>query len=239
MSRVEGPETEAPVVRWGLGDAVAGVVLALLASSVALAVWAGATGESTADELSFAGVLVAQTGLWLGYLGMPLWACFRKGTGRLADDFGLVVRARDAAVGIPTGLACQLLLVPLVYLPFRSYKAVKDLDQPAKDLADKAHGPAFVLLAIVLVAGAPVIEELFFRGLLLRSIARRWGDVWGLAGSSVVFGVVHFEAVQTPALILVGVVFGFLALRSRRLGPGIFAHAAFNAVVVVSLALNR
>ena len=236
---MEGAETEAPVVRWGLGDAIAGAALALVASSLALATWAAATGQSSVAELSFAGVLVAQIGLWLGYLGAPLWACFRKGTGRLADDFGLVIRARDAVVGVPIGLVCQLVLVPLVYLPFRSFEAVKDLDDPAKDLADKAHGPAFLLLALLLVVAAPVIEELFFRGLLLRSLARRWGDTWALAGSAVVFGVVHFEAVQTPALILVGAVFGYLAIRYRRLGPGIFAHAAFNLVVVISLALER
>jgi uncharacterized protein len=58
-------------------------------------------------------------------------------------------------------------------------------------------------------------------------------------GSSVVFGLAHFEPLQLPALILFGVVLGVLAQRTGRLGPGIVAHATFNAVTVLSLTLSR
>ena len=87
--------------------------------------------------------------------------------------------------------------------------------------------------------GAPVIEELFFRGLLFRSLRRRFGPWPAIVGSAVVFGLAHFELLQLPALIAFGLVLGFMAEKSGRLGPGIVAHAAFNAATVLSLTLAK
>jgi membrane protease YdiL (CAAX protease family) len=238
---VSGSPEAAPSAtpRWGIREAVIGMVLAFVASVIALGIWGAATGQTTSDEISLAGVAAGQAALWLGYLGAPVWASRRLGAGSLAVDFGFVVRARDALVGLPVGLLAQLGLIPLLYLPFRPLLRGHDLDQPAKDLADKAHGIGFVLLVVVLVVGAPIVEELFFRGLLLRALVRRFGDRWAVAVSAVVFATAHLEALQFLGLVAVGVVFALLALRYGRLGPNIFAHAAFNAVVVAILVANR
>lgn len=222
--------------RWGTGDAVAGFLVGNSLVVVAISLWAGITGR---DELSFGAIALGQVALWVGLLGAPLWATARKGSRSLVRDFGLVARARDALTGVPVGVVCQLVLVPLIYLPFRTLVDVDKLDEPARELADKAQGFGFIALAVVLVVGAPVVEELFFRGLLLRSLSRRFGDRWALAGSSVGFALAHLEGLQFPALLAVGVVFGLLAQRAGRLGPPIFAHAAFNLVVVIALAAER
>lgn len=232
------PETPADerAPRWGVGDAVVGFLLGNALSILVAGAWLAATGD---HDLPLGGLALAQVGLWVGLLGVPLWAARLKGSGSVVRDFGLRVEWRDALRGVPIGVACQLVLVPLIYLPFRSLFDLEDLDEPARQLTDKAHGVGFVALALVLVIGAPIIEELFFRGLLLRSLARRFGDGWALAGSAFAFALAHFQGPQFPALLAVGVVFGLLAQRSGRLGPGIFAHAGFNAVVVVVLGLQR
>ena len=80
---------------------------------------------------------------------------------------------------------------------------------------------------------------MFFRGLLQRSLARRFGPVVAIAGSAVLFGLAHFELLQLPALILFGVVLAVLAHWTGRLGPGIVAHATFNAVTVLTLTVGH
>ena len=60
-----------------------------------------------------------------------------------------------------------------------------------------------------------------------------------VAGSAVAFGLAHFEVLQFPALFALGIVLGAVAVRTGRLGPGMFAHATFNAVVVIALAVTR
>jgi membrane protease YdiL (CAAX protease family) len=224
--------------RWGLGDAAVGLLVGWLATAVVVAVWAG-SGGTDANNPSLGALAVGEAALWVGLLGAPLYASRRKGSGDLANDFGLSFRWTDAFVGLPVGVACQLLLVPLIYLPLQQFISKHDLEEPVRRVTDSAHGGAFIALTIVVVVGAPVVEELFFRGLVLRSLQRRFGDTWAVVGSAVIFGVAHFEPLQLPALVALGVILGVMAVSTKRLGPSIFTHAGFNLVTMIALAVSR
>jgi membrane protease YdiL (CAAX protease family) len=221
---------------WGLGDAAAGFLVGLLVSGLVAGTWAAVSGS---NRVTLGALAASQAGLWVGLLGAPVLASRRKGTGDLARDFGLRARWSDTALGVPVGVLCQLVLVPLIYLPLHDLVSRKELEAPVRRVTNRAHGVGFFVLAVVVIVGAPVVEELFFRGLVLRSLQRRFGDGWAVAGSAVAFGLAHFEPLQLPALVALGVVLGVLALRTGRLGPGVFAHAAFNAVTIIALALQR
>ncbi len=229
-----GRVTARPELRWGMGDAAAGAAIGFFASGVVVTIWTAATG---ADVESLGALAAGQIGLWLGLLGWPLLASRVKGSGSLVDDFGLRARPWDA-LGLAVGIVCQLVVIPLLYLLVQLVTGDLDVEGPARELADRAHGPGFVVLALLVALGAPVVEELFFRGLLLRAAERRLGTRWALAISSVAFAASHFQLVQFPGLALVGLVFGILVVRTGRLGPAIAAHIAFNATAVVSLALS-
>ncbi|HMC42582.1 MAG TPA: CPBP family intramembrane glutamic endopeptidase, partial [Acidimicrobiales bacterium] len=84
-----------------------------------------------------------------------------------------------------------------------------------------------------------LVEELFFRGLLQRSLAGWLGPGPAIGVAALGFGLAHGEAVQLLALVAFGVVLGVLAQRSGRLGPGIVAHAAFNGATIAVIALGR
>jgi membrane protease YdiL (CAAX protease family) len=53
--------------------------------------------------------------------------------------------------------------------------------------------------------------------------------------SSAVFGAIHFQIYDLPALFGFGVVAALLTVRTGRLGPAVWAHVAFNLTAVVSL----
>ncbi len=236
-----GAPTEAAPVRWGLGDAWIGLLIGNVAAVFVGAAILSAAGYAgtDADELPLGIIAVLQVPLWAGYLTMPLYAAYRKGNGLVAD-FGFRMRALDVPVGLVLGVASQLLLVPLVYVPIFWVIGERDVSADARALTDRATDPFGVaLLILIVVVGAPIVEELFFRGLLLRSAERRWGKVWAVVVSSLIFGAVHLQPLQFPALVAVGVVFALLALRTDRLGPPIFAHMGFNAVAVISLLASR
>jgi hypothetical protein len=224
--------------RWGLGDAAVGLLVGWLATAVVVAFWAGANGNDS-NTISLGALAVGEAALWVGLLGAPVLASRRKGSGSLATDFGFSVRWTDPLVGLPIGVACQLLLVPLIYLPLQQFVSKHDLEAPVRQVTDRAHGIGFIALTLVVVVGAPIVEELFFRGLVLRSLQRRFGDAWAVVGSAVLFGVAHFEPLQLPALVALGVILGVMAVSNKRLGPSIFAHAGFNLVTMVALAVSR
>ena len=225
---------------WGLGDAALGWIAANLGGAIigsAILAGAGYSGVNT-EHYPLWLIAVLQVPLWFGYVGGVLYAGRLRGHGVL-HDFKLRFDLRvDVALGIVVGLASQFLLVPLISYPWISIlgKTSHDLEKVARNLTDKAHDPlGITLLVLILVIGAPIVEELFFRGLLLRSIEDRFGTGWAIAGSAVVFGASHFELLQLPALIAFGAVLAWLAVRYDRLGPSILTHMTFNAATVVLL----
>jgi membrane protease YdiL (CAAX protease family) len=168
---------------------------------------------------------------------VAIFAVRRKGNGVVRD---LCARMRwlDIPVGLAIGLVAQV-VGNLLYLPIYWLTDVtsKDVSEPAQTLTDKASGNAggVVLLVLVTVVMAPVVEELFFRGLVLRSAERRWGTAWAIAFSSVLFGITHFELLQLPPLALFGAIAAILTVRTGRLGPAIWAHIGFNALAIATL----
>lgn len=228
------PQPDRP--RWGLGDAVAGFFAGFLLSVLAGSIWVAATGD---DEVTLALTTVTLIGQWVGMGGAVALACRHRGSRSLVTDFGLRVEARDIAPGVAAGVMSQLVLIPLLYLPFHLLGFDLDVSEKAREVTDLGRGPGIALLAVCIVLGAPLVEELFFRGLLLRSVARRLGPRWAVAVSALAFGTAHFQPVQFLGLTAFGVVLGVLAQRAGRLGPALVAHMAFNATTVVVLVATR
>ena len=58
---------------------------------------------------------------------------------------------------------------------------------------------------------APIVEEILFRGLVLRSLLP-YGKRFAIVSSAVLFGMFHASPVQTPYAFLVGLVLGYVAV---------------------------
>jgi membrane protease YdiL (CAAX protease family) len=226
--------------RWGLGDVAIGFVFGLVSSSIVASVVLAVTGREPdqQDELPLSLVLVTQLGLWLGLFGVPWLVTRAKGSG-LVRDLRLRIEARDLWRGAPLGALLQLVVIPLVYWPLLDLldKTNHDLEGPARELTDRADGAIGVILLVLIVGiGAPIVEEVFYRGFLQGALLKRGLPPWVAIGvTSVLFGLSHVELLQLPALVLFGLLAGVLAHRSGRLGPSIAAHLAFNMVTVIAL----
>jgi membrane protease YdiL (CAAX protease family) len=102
--------------------------------------------------------------------------------------------------------------------------------------------PPWVIAVTVLSTAllAPVLEEVFFRGLLQPALVRWTSRPWMsilLAGAA--FGLFHLPLWHTvPALTAFGVVLGYLYAKTGSLTLVIFLHAAFNAKTLIWLAMG-
>jgi uncharacterized protein len=225
-----------PRISWGLGDALAATVLAIAFGAVGGALILTAAGHDTSDEAPLWLLAFTQVPLWAGLLGVPWMASRWKGLGTFREDFGLEFRRADVLIGLGVGVAAQIALTALVPL-YRLVGLDPDgVGESAERLADRATDPVGVLvLVLVTVVGAAVIEEVCYRGLWLRSLQRRFGDVPAILFCGVVFGAIHFQPLDFLPLAIFGGVLAALTVRHGRLGPAVFAHAAFNATAVVAL----
>jgi membrane protease YdiL (CAAX protease family) len=192
-------------------------------------------------------VIGGLVGLWIGFLGAVLLASKTRGTRSIVRDMGLHFRGWDPLIGIGAGLVGQLGLVNLLYLPFEHFnpKLSQELQEPAKHLTGGFPGVNLAVIAALTVVVVPVIEELFFRGLVLRSFLRLFrgtgrmlGPVLSVTATGIVFGLAHVQLLELLGLAAFGIVLSVMAYKFKRLGPSIFAHATFNLLAILSIAFQ-
>ncbi len=212
---------------WALCGWLVAVVLASLGSAFAQA--SGARDDGTTA------LLFGQIGLWTGFIATAVIASRSFGAGDLRVDFGVIAKPNDAAKAILIGVALQLLAVPAIYLPIKAIGLDLDVSGPAQSLFADLSRIEAALIAIGVAVIAPVAEELLFRGVLLRGLSRQLGPWVGISASALLFAATHFQLVQFPALLLVGLTLAWLADRTGGLAAPIWAHVGFNATTVAFL----
>ena len=180
-------------------------------------------------------------GLWVlsDRYGRARSAGARSGWNSFADEYGLRFKVIDL-VGVPVGVLAQLVVVRLVYWPLeRGWPQTfsrSRVERNARDLYDRAHAGWLVGLVAIVVIGAPIVEELMYRGLLQGALIRRLNDAVAVVAVAAFFAAIHFRWVEFPGLFVFGLILGVCALRTGRLGMGILAHMAFNATGLLLVA---
>ena len=221
--------------------------------------WLALAGLVMAIGFAFAGVVVAalvapgvklvtlllsQAGLWAGLLIPVVVASRRYGSGNVARDFGVSFQGRDALRGFLASLAARVAgLVALIPVVMANPKLAGGNQPFGKSIGDPA---LFAVLVVIVVLGAPLVEELFFRGLVMASLVPMLGQVGALGGQAVVFALMHLRPPGGlgnvglfVAIGVMGVVQGVLAERYRRLGPAMACHAFFNLVSLLAFLATR
>jgi membrane protease YdiL (CAAX protease family) len=243
-----------------------GVAAGFVIAFVAVSFYAAFTPRPRQPS-QFGEDVVSLIGLWVGFVGAVVAATraaarrpapepagqegddLQQATGRVVTDFGLKLRPwPDIPIGVLAGVASQYLLVPIVEAPLAPFvhNLYSRLGHPAQNLTGHAFGSGLVVLSVLVCVGSPVVEELFFRGLLLRALVGRFlrigprlGPWAAIVVTALVFALVHFEALQFLGLAGFGVVLGILAWRTGRLGPSIIAHMTFNTVTIIAIVASR
>jgi uncharacterized protein len=229
----------------GVGQAAAVWLITWIAGNIIGASVIAATGYTSATDAPVWVTMVLAVGLWAPMLVGMWMLADRSGRQRLArhsfiDEYGLRFKAVDL-VGVPVGVLSQLVVLRLVYWPLeRGWPQTfsrSRVERNARDLYDRAHSGWLVGLVVVVVIGAPFVEELMYRGLLQGAAMRRLNDAVAVVVVAAFFALIHFRWVEFPGLFVFGLVLGVCALRTGRLGMSIAAHMAFNATGLLLVAL--
>lgn len=258
--RAARPPVEVPAgVRWGLPDAaiVLGVfVVALVLGVVYLLLRLPATFN--VFELVFA--LVTYGAVFASVLVISR----RRGLRSLAADFGLAFRPVDLAIGLGIAVLGKIFVVLSAGVAFAITGSL-----PHSSNVSFGHDPLWIVINGFLVGSlvAPFVEELVFRGLLLRAVryavlrgprsgprpqpapvaVRRWAIAIALLVSAGLFSAFHVhETFTDPPLLIglglgfvgVGLLHGWVTIATGRLGPAIVSHVIFNGSAVLVVLLS-
>ena len=202
----------------------------------------GAFALAFTDDTEGPALLAASfVGLWIPLVGAALLASASFGSGSVRRDLGLAFERSDLGWGVLVGIAGLVAASAAQWALSVFPDLVGTNTNFIEDQAATSVG-AVVVFASTIV-GAPLVEELFFRGLLQRAMAGI-----GLAAAfvqAVVFGLIHVtpsEGLGNVGIVVgvgvFGLVLGLAVRHFGRLGPAIVGHAVFNAAAVIPLLLG-
>jgi len=89
--------------------------------------------------------------------------------------------------------------------------------------------PSILTICVI----APLIEEMFFRGIILRGFLYNYAPWSAIVLSSLLFGLRHLDPGHAIVATMTGVVVGWLYYATRSLWPPVFAHALQNGAVML------
>lgn len=199
------------------------MVLSMLLASLVLGLWAGLRGvEVVTSKMTFVCYLVQMLPV-IGYI-----IYLRRKAGR-----GSAIHLGISQVNLPMVLWGVLLIIasgiviePILGLfPTEGYDAVKD----AIGLGGWA-----ILSAVV---AAPIVEEILFRGLILESCRERFGRTTAVFVSAFLFGLIHIVPLQVVNAFVVGLILGYVYLKTGSLLSAMIIHAVNNAIAYATMAL--
>ena len=233
--------------RWGLGDVGWGVLAYVVAGIVGL-IGVLVVGELVdgVDEdgaiviAAFVGLNAAAT------IGVIWLATQRKGLGSLRADFGLTMRWWDPLLGLGLGIAALLVAGLASYGIDSAFGAEEPTSNVPVDELTSFMDFAVFFIAVAIVT--PVVEELFFRGLLYRSLLKRGRSApRAILTTTVIFVIPHLPAVDSwPEIASLFASIGVLGLAfnlachwtGNRLGAPIVAHLVVNGLATVALYIS-
>uniref|UniRef100_UPI00404AC9E0 lysostaphin resistance A-like protein n=1 Tax=Cyanobium sp. TaxID=2164130 RepID=UPI00404AC9E0 len=186
---------------------------------------------------------VAVLGMYLGLMSLPLLILWSQLRGKVSKPEGgwLQWRWRPLASALRQALLQVLKVLPLVTLVgwlFDQLVSKASGSNPLLELVLTTTNPwALLLFSITAMVLAPLFEETLFRGVLLPVLGQRYGGLWGVVISALVFGIAHLSLGELPALFVLGLGLGWLRLQSGRLGPSVLMHGLWNGLTSANLLL--
>jgi membrane protease YdiL (CAAX protease family) len=233
------PAPPAPQAR----DDLRGGWIAILGFFGAIAIsllFARAAMATGADVASLPVVVAGQAGLWAGFV-MAGFIVTHRHNGRGFGDLGLhLPTGKEFGLGVGIALlglwsASRVMSILQAIFPDHAEGVGSNL------FPDSRPSYTFVVVTAALACvGAPLFEELFFRGIVQTVLARHLGVTPAIVVQALLFGIAHFQLgmtmeyaiVRIGAITVVGLFLGWLRAHTGRLGAGIVAHATNNVIVV-------
>lgn len=83
---------------------------------------------------------------------------------------------------------------------------------------------------ITTIIAAPILEEVLFRGMIQDTLVRRYGSMRGIIVAAAIFGIIHIIPQQAINAFFIGLILGYIYLRTKSLLPVIIIHAINNAI---------
>lgn len=165
---------------------------------------------------------------WLLILGPPLVLLWRKKV-----DFKKALtlqqpKSSHILFGVVSGIGIYFVMLGLFYV----FEGILG-PYPTVEFLEKAFPTTwlnFIPWVLAMGVSAGICEEALFRGFIQNGLQNYWGPVKAVVITAVLFGLFHLDPWRTPSAILLGLLAGYLLVRTRSLYAPIVLHATSNTL---------
>ena len=209
-----------------------------IAATIAIII-TGHSGDSI-EKIPVWVLAINMSFMWAVYvLALPKLLPFEDGS--LLSAFRRWFSARDVIIGIPLGIFGQLVLVNLVNWPLSQFFpetfSFDEVSRRAEDIVGTAPGLWVIVLILIVVVGAPIVEEIVYRGCLQTNLITSAGRSVGIVLAAAIFAAIHLAPVEFPGLFAFALLLGIAREKTGTLGLPIVTHFAFNATGLLLVSL--
>jgi membrane protease YdiL (CAAX protease family) len=204
-----------------MGDAVISLVGAI---GLSLVISLSLMSQNIDPENGW-GLVIAFSAPWLALAGWPILATVLKGNGPRID-LGLLAPRTHLRLGFVAGLA-SLATASLMAVIVTRFTG--PLSSSAGDVGLNQTGIVLVVFVLLAMFGAPIVEEIAFRGLLYGALAKAHvNEHLVVAITALVFALFHFEPKRFLILFVIGMILGEVRRRTGSTSAAIVAHVVNN-----------
>jgi hypothetical protein len=198
-------------------------------------------------QIALGSLLVAAT-LWVLILFIPpfeFWILLASSTLVLLL---IAVFASRGAISISAsvmllvyGIVSAALLYGLFYFGYQATKPFPIFSQGVNHIYALRLDEPPLVIALLLIFPIGFGEELYWRGLIQRTISSKWGNRAGVGLASIAYCLVHIPTFNLPlivAALIGGLVWGGLYVLTKDLTPGIISHTLWSIMIFLLLPLH-
>lgn len=173
---------------------------------------------------------VAQITIITAILGLGLlFLAVKKIDPPALKNLGFVKPPKYSLIYVPSlGIGLQI-FIALAVSAVLSASGMEELREQMESYSKALNGPNAALSIIAVVIAAPLNEEIFFRGAIMRSMEKHgFSNTASVLIQAALFGVFHVIPVQIAYAFVIGVVLGFLRSHCGSIWPCVLLHVCFN-----------
>lgn len=115
----------------------------------------------------------------------------------------------------------------MIFPPSEDYKVIWEF------ILREFHRVPLVITLFLMSVMPGVCEELLFRGFLLHGMRKKCSDRSAIIIVGFLFGALHLDPYRFFPISLLGIVFGYMVVKTGSIFSGIVAHSTNNAIIVV------
>lgn len=190
----------------------------------------GTLYETDPDFQSVASVFFSLSGILIPF-GIGGYF-INKRTSTDVFNLGKPVSTKLMLAAIPFGFFICLVgnYVTGIFVNFMDEVGVH-LTSPEHEVPAGFAGRLIYIISIAVVP--PLVEEFAIRGVIMQPL-RKYGDIFAIVASSLVFAVLHGNLIQAPFALIAGIGIGYAVCITNSVWTGVLIHAVNNFYSVVT-----